>query len=171
MKKELKIEKFAALCFHAVEKLSEEFTPIMMAKENSPFKDINKEVFINERFVLVFWVINKFFAPTVKEGDLMNHIYTFYFSHLGILNNEEEIRNKLEFFSNRFEEYDGAFINNIRDLNSDSFMFISSVIGKNIFQKDKPILNINIMMHISLELQNMIIFIGASIFDKYRVEN
>ncbi|MDP2683312.1 MAG: hypothetical protein Q8P28_11055 [Deltaproteobacteria bacterium] len=157
-------EQFAELLFYFTKKFTEDFVPYEMAKENSPFKNVDKDVFLHERLIMIFWIIDKFFGD--EERTLMSAIHKKYFTDLDILNNPEESKKEIEFFMSRYKEYYDAW----DDKASDQFI-LGGVIAKNIFQEEKMVLNANIILHIVLDVYALIKQIRESIIDKYEVIN
>lgn len=164
----LGIEQLADLYLHAAIRLSEDYVSRETAKVESPFKSIDKDYFIHERFALVFWIIEKFFAD--EDGNLIDIIHTLYCEHLGISATDEKLTDEIMFFISRSKEYSEACQTDIKELKPDSFIWLSSVVGKNIFQKEKPVLDLGIMFRINIEINGIIRFLGESIYSKYEIK-
>jgi hypothetical protein len=55
-------EQLAELLYYFAKKFGAGFVDHEMAKENSPFKKADKEIFAHERLIMIFWIIDKFFC-------------------------------------------------------------------------------------------------------------
>lgn len=163
-KKKLTIEEFVEVIYYFARKFSVDYVSHEMGKENSPFKDVDKDVFIHERFLLIFWIIDKFFADT--ERKLIVAVHKQYFSDLGILNNQEKVKKEISFIKNRFKEYNDAH----SDKAGPEQHFLGAAIAKNILQQDKLTMNFLISSLVAMDVMLLVKQMKESIFDQYELK-
>ena len=96
-KKKLTTEQLAEILYYFSKKFSVDYVPYEMSKENSPFKNADEDIFIHERLIMIFWIIDKFFAD--KERKLTAAVHRQYFSDIGILNNQQRAQEEIIFIS------------------------------------------------------------------------
>lgn len=161
-KKKLTIEQFAELLYYFAKKFSVDYVPHEMNKANSLFKEANKNVFIYERLIMIFWIIDKFFAD--KDRKLTAAVHKQYFTDIGIINNQEKTKEEIDLIVSRYKEYYDAW----NDKGPEQFI-LGGVIAKNIFQKEKMVLDALIISYIVGDVYALIAQIRASIFDKYEL--
>ncbi|MFH1712780.1 MAG: hypothetical protein ABH896_01145 [Candidatus Jacksonbacteria bacterium] len=161
-KKKVTKEQLAELLYYFANKFTTDFVSHEMAREKSLFKNVDKDIFIHERLIMIFWIIDKFFGD--EKRTLMSALHKKYFTDLGILNNPEESKKEMSFFMSRYKEYYDAW----NDKGSEQFI-LGGVIAKNIFREEKTVLNANIIFHIVMDVYALIKQIKGSVIDKYEI--
>lgn len=161
-KKKITKEQFAELLYCFANKSTIDSYSREITKEKSLFKNVDKDAFIHERLIMIFWIIDKFFSD--KKKTLMSAIHKKYFTDLDILNNPKESKNEINFIMSRYKEYYDAW----DDKGSEQFI-LGGVIAKNIFQKEKVVLNVLIMFNVVMDIYASIRYIKDSIIDKYEI--
>lgn len=158
-------EQLADALYYFAKKFGVDFVDHEVAKENSPFKEADKKTFAHERLIMIFWIIDKFFAD--KERKLTASVHKKYFTDLGILNNQEEAQKEIAFIMSRYKEYYEAYN---EKAGAEQF-FLGGAIAKNILQQDKPIVNFLITSQVAMDVMLLVKELKESIFDKYEVNN
>jgi hypothetical protein len=164
-KKKVTEEQLAELLYYFAKKFGVDFVDHEMAKENSPFKEADKEVFAHERLIMIFWIIDKFFAD--KERKLTASVHKKYFTDLDILNNQEAAKKEITFIMSRYKEYYDAY----NEKAGAEQYFLGGVIAKNILQQDKPVLNFLTTSQIAMDIILLVKQLRESIFDQYEIIN
>jgi hypothetical protein len=156
-------EQLAAALYYFAKKVSVHDVLHEMSKENSPFKNADKDVFMHESLIMSFWIIDKFFAD--KERKLTAAVHKKYFTDLDILNNQEEAKEEISFIMNRYKEYYDAY-NAKAGLEQ---YFLWGAIARNILQQDKPVMNFLINSLVGIDVMLLIKELKESIFDHYEI--
>ncbi len=155
--------QLAEFLYYAAKKFGIEAAQHEMKRAESPFKDAIPEIFEYERMIVIFWIIDNFFADPDRK--LTASVHKEYFKELGILDDKEKVLSKVRFLMHRYKEYYDAY-----DNKTDNGQFIlASVIAKNIFGQDRPILDFRITSQIAFDIPLLIKTLKESIFDKYKV--
>lgn len=163
IKKEITEDQLAELLYYFAKKFGVDFVEHEMKKEKSPFKEADKEIFAHERLIMIFWIIDKFFAD--KERKLTASVHKRYFADLGILNNQEEAKKEITLIMARYKEYYEAY----NEKAGAEQYFLGGAIAKNILQQDKPVMNILITSQITMDIMLLVKQLKESIFDKYEI--
>ncbi len=167
-KQKITTEQFFDCLQYLVRKLSFEYVPHAMHQPASPFKDADETIFIHERIIIIFWIIDRFFPN--KNIDIVSGLLKRCLVDLKIITSketqEEEIRNEIVFITKRYSEYNEAYT-----LEADEQQFVlGSVIGKNILSLDKPALNTNTIFWVISDFFNLIKLLKG-FFDQYQITN
>lgn len=163
-KKKLTIEQLAEMLYYFANKFSVDYVPHEMSKTYSPFKDADEDVFIHERLIMIFWIIDRFFAD--KERKLTAAVHKQYFSDLDILNDREKSQEEISFIMSRYKEYYDAY----SDEAGPEQYFLGGAIAKNILQQDKPTMNFLITSQVAMDVMLLIKQLKESIFDQYELK-
>ena len=158
-------EQLADALYYFAKKFGIDFVDHELAKENSPFKGADKEIFTHERLIMIFWIIDKFFAD--KERILTASVHKKYFTDLDILNNQEEAKKEITFIMSRYKEYYDAYN---EKAGAEQYL-LGGVIAKNILQQDKPVMNFLITSQVAMDVMLLVKQLKESIFDKCEVIN
>ncbi len=116
----------------------------------SVFKGVDRERFLHERLIVVFWLIDKFLAD--PEHKLTTAIHEKYFKLRGFMQNREEAEKEANLIILRYKEYYDSW----NDKSVTEQQFLASVIAKNIFGLDHPVMNAMVTFEISIDLPFMI---------------
>lgn len=163
IKKKVTRDELAGMLYCFANKFSVDYVPHEMAKENSPFKSADKDVFIHERLILIFWIIDAFFS--YKEQKLMAAIHKKYFADKGIMKSPVDSKKEETFIMGRYKDYYGAYN---KDAGSEQHL-LGGVIAKNILQQDKPIMNILTTSMVAMDVMLLVKQLKESVFDKYEI--
>lgn len=162
-KKKLTTEQFAEMLYYFATKFSVDYVIHEISRENSSFKDADKEVFMHERLILIFWIIDAFFAD--EERKLTAAVHKHYFSDLGILNDQEKAQEEISFIMSRYKEYNDAYSDG-----AGPQYFLGGAIAKNILQQDKPTMNFLITSQVAMDVMLLSKQLKESIFDQYELK-
>lgn len=164
-KEKLTIEQLAELSYYFAKKFGLEYVKHELSKENTPFKQVDKNIFAHERLIMIFWILDRMVSD--KDRKLMSAIHKMYFEDIGILNKPDEMKKEISFIMDRYKEYYDAWDDNA----SSEQWILGGAIGKNIFQKDKILLNADISFLIIMDVLQLMKQIKESIIDKYEISN
>lgn len=164
-KNQITEEQLAELLYYFAKKFGIDFVSHEIAQESSPFKKADKEIFAHERLIMIFWIIDKFFAN--KDRKLIASVHKKYFADLGILNNQEEAKNEIDFIMNRYKEYYDAY----NEKAGAEQYILGGTIAKNILQEDKLVVNFLITSQVAMDVMLLVKQLKESIFDQYEVVN
>ncbi len=131
----------------------------------SSFKEIDKQHFIHEWLLIIFWVIHRTPINCEKER-LMNLIHLNYFRATGLIKDKVSAIKEQEFIIERFNEYDAAF--NPAD-GTEQFL-LGGTIAKNILNQDTIVMNALIQFEMTTHAFLMMREV-KQICDKYLVAN
>ncbi|OGL82263.1 hypothetical protein A3I41_05505 [Candidatus Uhrbacteria bacterium RIFCSPLOWO2_02_FULL_48_18] len=163
IKNQISEEQLAESLYYFAKKFGIDFVSYEMAKESSPFKKADKEIFAHERLIMIFWIIDAFFAD--RDRKLTISVHKKYFADLGILNNREEVKKELDFIMSRYKEYYDAYN---EKAGAEQYL-LGSIVAKNILREDKLVLNILISSLVAMDVIFLVKQLRESIFDKYEI--
>lgn len=66
-----------------------------LQNQTSPFRDADRERFLKERLIVIFWLIDKFLADPKRK--LTAAVHQKYFEMRGLLSNSEEAKKGSKF--------------------------------------------------------------------------
>lgn len=127
-------------------KFSRGYVDNELQRSNSIFKDVDRERFLKERLILIFWLIDKFLADPARK--LTAAIHERYFSLRGLMQNQEALRKESLWILSRYKEYYAAWDDKP---NADQDI-LASMVAKNILGLDRPIWDAKITVEVSSDL-------------------
>ena len=144
-----------------------EFTELIanreLVKEGSPYKDVDRQHFMHEWLIMMFWVMHRIPCGCAKEP-LMAAIFKTYFEVNGIMQNKASAVAEQQLIMSRLAEYDKAF--NPAD-GSQQFI-LGGQIAKNLLNRETPVLNFmtlsETIIHVLLLMKEV-----KEICDKHKV--
>lgn len=161
-KKKLTTEQLAEMLYYYAKKDSFNYVHNEVHRENSPFKNADTNIFIHERLIIIFWIIDAFFAD--KKHKLTGGIHKQYFSDLDIINEQERVQEKISFILSRYKEYYDAY----SDKAGSEQHFLHATIAKNILQQEKPVMDFLITLQVGIDFMLIIKLLKETIFDQYK---
>jgi len=100
--------------------------------ETAPLRESDEEIFIHERLVLIFWIVDLILQE--KGRGIMAYIHETYFKDIGILDNNDESKKEMDFIINRYREYYDAY-------KDSDYLWLRGIINKNILREKSFHLN------------------------------
>lgn len=117
-----------------------DFTELMANRElgsaTSPYKGIDKQQFMHEWLVVMFWAMHRVQCGCDKER-LMGLVHKTYFEACGLMGNRDAAGAEKNLIISRFNEYDKAF----NPSDGAQQCILGGVIAKNILSQEKAVLN------------------------------
>lgn len=170
----LTTEEFAELLYSSALKFATDFSLYKRSKqaENYFFAHVDKNVFFEERLIMIFWILNKFFDGERKLP--MNMIYDKYFSEISAkdmsdshIEHSSNLADKLKLIKARNKEYSDVWSEND---GGKHLIYLPATIAKNIFGTDERIMDALAITLITLDIQYFKKYAKEVIFDKYELQ-
>lgn len=167
MKTKITFQEFIDFLYYFVLKFGKEAVDHELSKENSPFKDANRDVFIHERMILIFWMIDMIIAS--KEKKIIGALHEKYFQDKGLSNSlkNEETKEELFFIMKRYKEYYNTWDSKV----DGEQLVLGGTIAKNILQKDKLVIDAMVVYLTLMDFFLVMRKLKELIIDKYELDD
>ncbi|MBI4248480.1 MAG: hypothetical protein HY611_03170 [Elusimicrobia bacterium] len=162
-KKQVTLQELAEVLYD----FAVEFTELManreLVKEASPYKGGDRQHFMHEWLIMMFWVMHRIPCGCAKEP-LMAAIFKTYFAVNGIMQSKVSAVAEQKLIMLRLTEYDKAF----DPAAGGQQFFLGGLITKNLLNRETPVVNamtsFETVTHVLLLMKEV-----KEICDKYKV--
>lgn len=115
-----------------------------LENNESLFYGIDRERFLHERLILMFWLIDKFISD--PERKVMAALHQKYFESTGLIADKKSMMKEVSFIVSRYKEYHDSW-----NAKSSEQWLLGSVIAKNYLGESEPA-NITKSLPVQLDL-------------------
>jgi len=145
-KKKVTSDDRALALLQFASKFTKEYVDHELKNQASPFKVADRERFLKERLIVIFWLIDKFLADPDRK--LTAAIHQKYFEMQGLLGNPEGAKKEASLILSRYKEYYSAW----NEKSPSEQLALAAVIANNILGGDEPILAAGVTFPTSADL-------------------
>lgn len=117
-----------------------------LSDPKSPFRKADRENFLHERLIMIFWLIDK--CVSDPERMLMGLLHEKYFKSSGLMKNPSTAKAEVPLLMSRYKEYHEAW-------NNDKIQeqtVLASLVAKNILCEDAPVLNALVTLQLNRDI-------------------